>query len=100
MNVTEHLLTIAGEEGCEIAQRTSKALRFGVDEVEPGQLLTNKARIVDELHDLCAVLEMLGYVAFDEETAGRLVVDEKAMAMKRAKVRRFLDLSAAQGTLS
>ena len=59
MNRTEHLITIFGEEGSEVAQRASKILRFGVDEVQPGQVKTNAERLVDEYADIIAVAEML-----------------------------------------
>lgn len=41
----EHLLSILAEECCEVGQRVSKALRFGLDEVQPGQDLSNAERI-------------------------------------------------------
>lgn len=44
MTRDEHLYTIAGEEGVEVAQRCSKALRFGGSEVQPGQTMDNRAR--------------------------------------------------------
>jgi hypothetical protein len=34
MNITEHLLATLAEECAEVAQATSKALRFGLDEPE------------------------------------------------------------------
>lgn len=89
MNRTEHLLIIAMEECNEVAQRCSKALRFGLEEVQPGQDLTNIQRIRQEYSDLAAVLEMLGVGA----PLGR------DMDGKRAKVEKFLAYSADLGTL-
>jgi hypothetical protein len=51
------LLTILIEECAEVAQRATKMLRFGVNEVQPGQELTNRARLSDEAGDLFAMLE-------------------------------------------
>lgn len=59
MNRTEHLLTILAEECAELAQRASKANRFGLEEVEDGQQLTNADRIILEYGDLFGVLSML-----------------------------------------
>lgn len=59
MNRTEHLLWVLAEECAEVAQRASKAARFGLDEVQPGQALTNEERLWQEMCDLCAVGEML-----------------------------------------
>lgn len=56
MNTIEHQLTTLGEECAEIQQRISKALRFGLDEVEPGQELNNRQRIAVELWDLIVVV--------------------------------------------
>src|SRR3546814_14662572 len=59
MNYDEYLLDVAAEECSEIAQRISNALRFSLGEVQPGQALTNAERIVGELVDLKAMVEML-----------------------------------------
>lgn len=65
MNTTEHLLTCAGEEATEIAQDVCKSLRFGLDDrnvLNPAGP-TNRERLINELNDLEAVVEML--VAFN-----------------------------------
>ncbi|MCI0620064.1 MAG: hypothetical protein L0387_00030 [Acidobacteria bacterium] len=54
-----HLLGILAEECAEVAIRASKAQRFGMHEVQPGQRLNNRARLETELDDLRAVAEML-----------------------------------------
>lgn len=59
MRFYEHLLTILGEECDEVGQRVSKALRFGLSEVQPGQEKTNADRIIDELHDITVIRDML-----------------------------------------
>lgn len=95
MNRREHLLTILAEECAEVAQRASKALRFGLGEVQPGQSLTNAERIVGELTDLFSVVSML----VDEEhinLCGNVAVERA----KRAKVEKFLQLSEQLGTLT
>ena len=51
------LLTIMMEECAEVIQRASKTLRFGIDEVEPGQKLDNTQRTSFEVGDLMAVFE-------------------------------------------
>ena len=55
MNTIEHLLTCLAEECDEVGQRVMKALRFGLDEIQPGQDFTNAERIVLELHDLASM---------------------------------------------
>lgn len=65
MTATQHLLVKAAEECNEIAQRAIKAARFGLDEIQPGQMLNNAERLVDEYLDLVVVLQILdgaGYI--------------------------------------
>ena len=97
MNRTEHLLTILGEEGVEVSQRCSKALRFGLSEIQPGQELTNAERIRGEYIDLLASMRMLV-----EEGVIAPVTDDDlpAMEAKRQKVEKFLAYSRACGTLT
>jgi hypothetical protein len=59
VNYQEHLLLVMAEECAEVAQRVSKAIRFGIDEIQPGQSLTNAERIMQEMDDLEAVRLML-----------------------------------------
>src|SRR3990167_1162856 len=99
MDRQEHLMVIGMEECAEIAQRLSKALRFGMEQVQaeaghavtgdPDELLTNRERIRKEFSDLASVLEMVGIGA----------PRGKWMDEKREKVERFLTYSAEVGTL-
>ena len=96
MTRNEHLLTCLAEECAEVGQRVSKALRFGLQEVQPGQPLTNAERIVEELGDLMAVVQML-------TNAGLLSMQDpdydKKIAEKIRKVERFMRYAQEQGTL-
>ncbi|MBL4837403.1 MAG: hypothetical protein JKY34_07475 [Kordiimonadaceae bacterium] len=65
------LLTILAEECAEVAQRCTKALRFGLEEVQPGQEYTNAERIEVELGDILAafnILEEMGVMNWDNVT--------------------------------
>lgn len=81
-------MVIAAEECNEVAQRLTKALRFGLEEVQLGQSLTNRERIRQEYSDLAAVLEMIGIGV----PLGR------DMDAKQQKVKTYLAYSALQGT--
>lgn len=94
MNRTEHLLTILSEECNETAQRVSKALRFGLNEVQLTQQLTNADRIVYEFNDIVAVMEIL-----HKEGLLKKVIDREAIEKKKQKVTEFLEYSKACGTL-
>jgi hypothetical protein len=52
------VLTILIEEAAEVQQRATKMLRFGVKEMQPGQSLSNRARLSDEVGDLMAIIDM------------------------------------------
>lgn len=94
MTRIEHLLWLLAEECAEVAQRASKAARFGLGEVQPGQDLTNARRIVQELDDLLATVVMLEDEGCLPSSGG-----EEASLAKRAKVEEFLRYSAECGTL-
>jgi hypothetical protein len=94
MDRTEHLLSILAEECVEAAQRCTKALRFGLDEVQPGQALTNEERIWQELNDVCAAAEMLITLR------GRGGLARSAVDQKKSKVEHFLAYSLQLGTLT
>lgn len=53
------LLEILIEECAEVQQRATKMLRFGVEEVQPGQPLTNAQRLAREYGDVIEVSERL-----------------------------------------
>jgi len=53
---TREVLTILNEEAHEVGQRVCKALRFGLDEVQPGHLHNNAYRIGLEIGDFMEVV--------------------------------------------
>ena len=63
MTRTDHLLTIVAEEAVEVAQRATKALRFGLTEVQEGHDANNADRLLRELNDLAAVVEIRDIIA-------------------------------------
>jgi len=95
MTREEHLLTILMEECAEVTQRASKALRFGLTDpagTEPDQPYTNKDRLLLEINDLQAVIEMV----FGSE--GRYY-SPMLLQDKKEKVEKYLELSEKLGTL-
>ena len=82
MTREEYLLTCALEEAVEVAQRISKALRFGLLEVQPCQSLSNRMRIRQELINLIAVLEMVD--------PNIVVVNPDELDAKKVKVEHYL----------
>lgn len=94
MNLQEHLLTCMAEECAETAQRITKALRFGLAEIQPGQPLTNLQRINVELTDLLAVASLLNDHGVDIDP------NPDAFVFKKAKVMRFANYAREQGALT
>lgn len=87
------LLTILAEECCEVGQRVSKALRFGLAEVQPGQPLTNIERLSEEVGDLLGVIDRL----YDRNLLRSGFVGS-AKIKKRAKLHKYLQSQGSAGT--
>lgn len=81
----EHLLSTLAEECAEVIQRVTKAQRWGLHEVQPGQELDNEQRIRYELNDLYAVIDLLY-----ERQGIVLSRDNEQVIAKKAKVLHFM----------
>lgn len=99
MNRKEHILTIIAEECGEVAQRITKMLRFGVDEVTPGlePHLDNNYRFYKEFADLLGMVEMA-------EDEGILISPDDDLMIKWKndkveKVEKYMEYSQKMGTL-
>jgi hypothetical protein len=93
----ELLLAQLGEEGSEIAQMASKALRFGLDEWYSKEEATNRTRLTEEIWDLLGVYYMLQ----DEGILEPLDQDalQKHVHMKKDKIEKYLGVSKELGIL-
>lgn len=96
MTRQEHLLTLLIEEAAEVQQRATKALRFGMQETQPGQQMTNQTRLMMEIFHLQCAMEMLGMAAPHQHPEG---MNECPICDKATQVERFLDYSRTLGTL-
>lgn len=101
MNLTEYLISCLGEEAIEtamdLAKLTSKANRFGIHDVnvlEPDGP-TNQERVVDELNDLLAVIELL----VELRAIPADWISREKMDAKRDKLVKFIEYAAEAGTL-
>lgn len=85
MNRIDLLLTHFSEECLETALRACKAVRYGLDDIQPGQSLTNAQRIAEELLGLITTVGIL-------ESEGVILMprDEGAEKRKADKAKRIL----------
>lgn len=88
----QYLLICLMEECDEVSQRASKALRFGLDEVQPGQPLSNAERIDVELTDLVTIA--------DELRKRGILTKPLPCGIKRSRVQSYMDYSRGQGVLA
>jgi len=94
MTREEHLLVVLSEECSEVAKETAKALRFGLNDKEPNQNITNCEKIVTEFNDLFAVMRMLVDDGIIPEGD---MLDIKAIEAKKQKVEKYLKYSKSVG---
>lgn len=94
MNLDDHILVVAAEECNEVAKRLMKILRFGPDDIEPGQQFTARERAQQEIYDLLAALDDL-----DKRGIVPIPPNELAVRTKQLKVQRMLEYSRDVGRL-
>lgn len=94
LNTEQSLLLHLAEECNEVAQRVSKILRFGIDEVQDGHTDDNRRRLEMEIADWLAVHEML----LDMGIVSVPTWDE--IDAKKEKVRKYRKLSEDRGLVA
>lgn len=96
MNVDEYILSRLSEECCEVGQRVSKALNFGMTEVQSGQDLNNDERIAEEMKDVISVAIIL-------QRRGQLTSEfmptEEEIEAKLKRIKKYAKISVEQGCL-
>jgi hypothetical protein len=94
MTPTQCLLETLSEECAEVIQRVSKAQRFGLSEVQPGQPLDNAQRIAQEFNDLIGIHELLVSAGILPE------INRAQVEAKKAKVGTYMAYSVEVGAVS
>ena len=95
MTKTEYLLTCLSEECAEISQRCTKALRFGLNEVQKDQDLDNLERLNYELNDLIGVIEIL-----NENGIVININNRESIKLKKEKIIKYMEYSKEIGILT
>ena len=87
----DYLIIKLGEECNEVAQRVTKALTFGLEEIQTGQDESNRERIMGEVNDLLGILKMLQDEGFLPEA------DKQKINAKKDKVEKYYKYSQLLG---
>jgi len=85
MNRLAHLLACIGEEAGEISQAVGKAQRFGLLDTNPSSKNSNWDDLLNEYHDMVAVMEMLS-----DESGWIGVVDRERVDRKKHRVEEWM----------
>lgn len=89
MNRNEYLLTCLAEECAEIQKDVCKALRFGIDDLDPHKSdATNRQKIASECCDLVAVIELCEEAGIIDRTGSLLQIEQK-----KSKVLKWMEYS-------
>lgn len=94
MNKQEHLISRLAEESIEVAKECLKANSFGINDNYTGKSV--KKKIIHELNDLFAVIEMLQ----DEGALPMIIVSDRLIESKKRKVIKFMKYAHKKGTLT
>jgi hypothetical protein len=93
----QYLMICIIEEHAEVIQRLTKAIRFGMNEIQPGQEFDNKYRISYELAQLNAsidtLLEEIDHNAFYSTDY------DKHFQEKKKKLKKYMQYSQQLGIL-
>ena len=89
------LLTILIEECAEVQQRATKLLRFGRDEVQPGQPELNGVRLGGEIGDLLTMVRLVG-----EANLVPAVAIQAGKGRKAKQLERFMQTAKATTPVS
>jgi hypothetical protein len=93
-----YLLKLAEECG-EVAHRAMKAMQFGMDEIEHDHEDTNQERLLAELVDLAATVDLLRNAEVLPPNSGLMHFpsDQFAVNRKKEKIRHYHSISIKEG---
>jgi hypothetical protein len=94
MNKQDHLILRLSEECVEVSKECHKALSFGIED-RYKRMPSVREKIVLELNDLFAVVEMLQ----DEGVLPMIVVNDRLIDAKKKKVVKFMRYAKKKGKL-
>ena len=89
LSENQYYLIVLAEECGEVQRAIGKALRFGMDDVNPHTGESAREHLLNEAQDVLASLRALGIEA-----------DESKIDKKLAKMRKYLQYARDRGTVS
>lgn len=98
MTQIQYLLITLMEECDEVSQRCSKALRFGLHEIQPEQPLDNETRIMEEICDFRGVVRYLQELGVFHKLLDMQWVNARARA-KIEKLVKYMEYSKQRGII-
>lgn len=95
MNYKEYLLTLLAEECAEVQKLCTKAQRFGLEDTEPNDHITNAENMVHELGDVTAIVEMM----VEEGMISAPAPSREKIEAKKTRTKQWMNYSRERGTL-
>jgi hypothetical protein len=95
MTIKEALLLKVMEECNELSQGCSKAIRFGLEEVQEGQIFTNEERLINEYKDLRVSLGVL----VDQGFIKSFSINNNDIKVREEKLYKYLEYSRSLGII-
>jgi NTP pyrophosphatase (non-canonical NTP hydrolase) len=89
----QYLLVCLAEECGEVQRAIGKALRFGMDDLNPNTMVSAENHLKDEMADLLAILKLV-----EEELD--LPIDPEAIKQKGYKIERYYKYAYLKGCVS
>lgn len=100
MNSVQAICLQISEEASEVSQAADKIMFFGPHEINPKDGISGLAKLVDELNDLEAAIQLLREELGEAAFAQLSLRDPEAIAAKRAKQLAKFQISINRGLIT
>ncbi len=99
MDSIQAICVKVAEEASEVSQAADKIVFYGPDAINPKDGLSGLAKLVDELNDLEAALQLLREELGESAFTDLGLRDPEAVAAKRAKILKNFEPAVAAGRI-